>query len=131
MRQAIQLLLHRPALVEHLGDGSALQGLDQPGLPLLLELVELLGKSPQLSCGGIVEHWRIQGKNEEAGQLAKLAGQPLIVKEDGLETQFVAIVRKLAALRDEQRWEYLQSKVQLGTASEAEKGEYSRLSSGG
>lgn len=131
MRQAIQILLHRPVLVEHLGDGSVLQGLDQPGLPLLKELVELLGKSPQLSCGAIVEHWRAQGKSEEAGHLAKLAGQPLMAPEDGLETEFVAVVAKLAALRDEQRWEYLQSKVQLGTASEAEKAEYSRLSAGG
>jgi DNA primase len=131
MRQAIQFLLHRPALVEHIGDGSVLQGLDQPGLPLLQELVELLRQSPQLTCGGIVEHWRGQGKNEEAGHLARLAGQPLMVPEDGLETEFVAIVAKLAALRNEQRWEYLQSKVQLGSASDAEKSEYSRLSSGG
>jgi len=93
-------------------------------------LVELLGQSPQLSCGAIVEHWRALGKNEEAGHLAKLAGQPLMVPESGLETEFRAVVERLTALRDEQRWEYLQSKVQLGTATAAEKSEYSALSSG-
>jgi len=131
MRQAIQLLLHRPALIAQIDDWSVLQELDQPGLPLFLGLVELLQQSPQLSCGAIVEHWRVQGKNQEAGHLAKLAGQPLIVKEGGLETEFVAVVTKLVALRDEQRWEYLQSKIQLGTASDAEKREYSALSSKG
>jgi len=131
MRKVIQLLLHRPALIMRIDDWSVLQGLDQPGLPLLQELVELLQQSPQLSCGAIVEHWRAQEKREEAGHLARLAGQPLMVPEDGLEAEFVAAVEKLAILRDEQRWEYLESKVQLGSASDAEKSEYFALSSGG
>lgn len=131
MRQAIALLLHRPSLVTHIGDGSILQGLDLPGMPLLQGLVELLRESPQLSCGAIVEHWHAQEKHQEAGHLAKLAGQPLMVPEDGLEAEFTAVVAKLAALRDEQRWEFLQSKVQLGSATAAEKNEYFALSSGG
>ena len=131
MRKAIQLLLHRPSLVSLVDDWSVLQALDQPGQPLLQALVELLTQSPQLSCGAIVEHWRTQGKNEEAGHLAKLAGQSLMVPEEGLETEFLAVVAKLAALPDEQRWEYLKAKLQLGSATEAEKAEYSALSSRG
>jgi DNA primase len=131
MRQAIQMLLHRPALMAHMGDTSLLQGLDLPGAPLLRELVELLQQCPQISCGGIVEHWRSLEKRQEAGHLAKLAGQPLMVPEDGLEAEFVDVVKNLAALRNEQRWEYLQTKVQLGTATASEKSEYSALSSGG
>ncbi|HEC20132.1 MAG TPA: DNA primase [Gammaproteobacteria bacterium] len=131
MRQAIQLLLHRPQLVACIDDWSLLQGLEQPGAALLLELVELLQQRPQLSCGAIVEHWRTQEKLQEAGHLAKLASQPLMLPDNGLETEFVAVVAKLAALRDEQRWEHLQSKVQLGTATEAEKHEYSVLSASG
>ncbi len=130
MRQAIQLLLQRPMLIAHIDDGSVLQGLDQPGLSLLQGLIELLQQNPQLSCGAIVEHWRAQGKDEEAGHLARMARQPLMVPEDGLETEFVAVVKKLMALRDEQRWEYLQSKVQSGSVSDAEKREYLALSSG-
>jgi len=53
-----------------------------------------------------------------------------MVPESRLETEFRAVVERLAALRDEQRWQFLQSKVQLGTATEAEKSEYSALSSG-
>jgi DNA primase len=131
MRQAITLLLHRPSLVALMDDAFVFEGLDLPGLPLLQALVELLRKSPHLSCGAIVEHWRAQEKHQEAGHLAKLAGQPLMVPEDGLEAEFSAVVARLAALRDEQRWEYLQSKVQLGSATAAEKSEYFALSSAG
>ena len=131
LRQAIQYLLHRPSLAAQIEDWSMLDDLDQPGLPILRQLVELLAQSPQLSCGAIVEHWRSQGKNQEAGQLAKLAQQPMMVPEEGLETEFRAVVAKLEALRDEQRWEYLLSKLQMGSATDAEKNEYSRLSSGG
>ncbi len=129
MRTVIQLLLHRPAFILCVDDWSVLQGLEQPGLPLLQRLVELLQQNPQLSCGAIVEHWRAQGQNEEAGHLARLARQPLMLPEDGLETEFIAAVEKLAMLRDEQRWEYLESKIQLGSASDAEKSEYFALSS--
>jgi len=131
MRQAIRLLLHRPALVAHIADWSVLQGLEQPGLSLLQGLVELLQQNPQLSCGAIVEHWRAQGKSEDAGHLARLAGHPLMVPESGLEAEFIAVVKKLVALKDEQRWEYLQTRIQLGVASDAEKSEYSALSSAG
>ena len=55
----------------------------------------------------------------------------MMVPEEGLETEFRAVVAKLEALRDEQRWEYLLSKLQMGSATDAEKNEYSRLSSGG
>lgn len=131
LRQAIQCLLHRPSLVAQIEDWSMLDDLDQPGLPILRQLVELLTQSPQLSCGAIVEHWRSQGKNQEASQLAKLAQQPMVVPDEGLEVQFHAVVANLVALRDEQRWEYLLSKLQMGSATDAEKSEYSRLSSGG
>ncbi|MDT8383476.1 MAG: DNA primase [Gammaproteobacteria bacterium] len=131
LRQAIQYLLHRPGLAVQIDDWSALEGLDQPGLPILRQLVELLRQNPQLSCGGIVEHWRAQGQHEEAGQLARLAAQPMMVPDEGLETEFRAVVDKLAVLRDEQRWEYLLSRLQMGTATDAEKDEYSELSSRG
>jgi len=131
VRTVIQLLLHRPTLIACIDDWSVLQGLEQPGLSLLRGLVELLQQNPQLSCGAIVEHWRAQGQNEEAGHLARLAGQSLMLPENGLETEFIAAVEKLAMLRDEQRWEYLESKVQLGSASDAEKSEYFALSSRG
>lgn len=131
LRQAIQYLLHRPSLASQIEDWSVIDDLDQPGLPILRQLVELLRQNPQLNCGGIVEHWHAQGRNEEAGHLAKLAGQPMMVPDEGLETEFRAVVDKLALMRDEQRWEYLRTRLQMGSATDAEKNEYSELSSGG
>ncbi|MBN4079123.1 DNA primase [Beggiatoa alba] len=131
LRKVIQLLLHRPNLVLLIEDWSMLADLDQPGLPILRQLVELLQQRPQLSCGGIVEHWRAQGQGEAAGHLSKLAAQPMLVPDEGLETEFRQRVAQLTVLRDEQRWEYLLSKLKMGSATDAEKSEYSELSSGG
>lgn len=131
LRKAIQLLLYRPNLVLLVEDWSMLEDLDQPGPPILRQLVELLRQSPQLSCGAIVEHWRAQEQSQAAGHLAKLAAQPMLLSGEGLETEFRQLVDKLTVLRDEQRWEYLLSRLQIGTATDAEKKEYSELSSGG
>lgn len=131
LRQAIQYLLHRPSLVSQVDDWSMLEGVDQPGAPILRQLVELLRQNPQLSCGGIVEHWRALGQDAEAGHLAKLAGQPINVPDEGLEAEFRDVVGHLAKMPDEQRWEYLLSKLQMGSATDAEKNEFSELSSGG
>lgn len=92
LRQAIQYLLYRPSLVSQIEDWSMLDDVDQPGASILRQLVELLQQNPQLSCGGIVEHWRALGQNEEAGHLAKLAGQPMMVPDEGLETEFRDVI---------------------------------------
>ena len=130
LRQAIQCLLHRPSLVMQIEDWSMLDLVDQPGVSILRQLVELLRQNPQLSCGGIVEHWRAQGQNEEAGHLAKLAGQPMMVPDEGLEAEFRAVVGNLAKMPGDQRWEYLKSRLDMGLATDAEKKEYAELSSG-
>jgi DNA primase len=130
VRQTIQMLLHRPTLVALVGEWSMLDDLDQPGLLILRQLVELLRQCPQLKCGAIVEHWRAENRAAAAGHLAKLAALPMLVPDEGLETEFRQLVEQLTVLRDEQRWEYLLAKLQLGSATDAEIKEYSELSSG-
>ena len=111
-------------------DWSMLDHVDQPGVSILRQLVELLRQNPQLSCGGIVEHWRALGRNEEAGHLAKLAGQPMAVTDERLEIEFLGVVSNLAKMPGDQRWEYLKSRLDMGLATDAEKKEYAELSSG-
>jgi len=117
VRQAIRLLLHRPALVKFIENESALAELDQPGLPLLRQLVEFIGQNPHVTCGSIVEHWR----GEDAGQhLSKLAAQPLVIPEDGIEAEFRDVVSKLISHQQEQLVDGLLAKAHLGELSEEE-----------
>ncbi|MCK4586169.1 MAG: DNA primase, partial [Gammaproteobacteria bacterium] len=122
VRHAIHLLLHKPALVEHFGQASipplVLEKLDLPGLPLLRQLVEFISKNPHITCGAIVEHWR----EEEAGRhLAKLAAQPLVIPEEGLEDEFRDVVSKLASQHQEQLVEGLLARAHLGELTSEEK----------
>jgi DNA primase len=118
VRQAIRLLLHKPVLVEHFEQVSIPQNLDLPGLALLRQLVEFIGKNPHISCGGIVEHWR----EEEAGvHLARLAAQPLVIPDDGLEDEFRDVLSKLASQHQEQLVDGLLAKAHLGDLTDEEK----------
>lgn len=117
VRQAIRLLLHRPALVKHIENESVLEELDQPGLPLLRQLVEFISQNPHVSCGSIVEHWR----GEDAGKhLAKLAAQPLVLPEEGIEAEFRDVVSKLVSHHQEQLVDGLLAKAHLGELTEEE-----------
>jgi DNA primase len=118
VRQAIRLLLHRPALVKHIENESVLQELDQPGLPLLRQLVEFIGQNPHVTCGGIVEHWRGQ---DDQKHLAKLAAQPLVIPEEGIEAEFRDVVSKLVLHHQEQLVDGLLAKAHLGELTLEEK----------
>ena len=118
VRQAIRLLLHRPSLVEHIANKSVLQELDQPGLPLLRQLVEFIGENPHVTCGGIVEHWRGQ---DDQKHLAKLAAQPLVIPEEGIEAEFRDVVSKLVLHHQEQLVDGLLAKAHLGELTQEEK----------
>ncbi|NOX76477.1 MAG: DNA primase [Gammaproteobacteria bacterium] len=118
VRQAIRLLLHRPTLAGLCEDGEFLADLDLPGLPILRQLVEFARLNPHVSCGVIIEHWR----HDDAGRhLAKLAAQPLVLPEDGIEAEFRDLLTSLAAQRDEQQLDALLGKARLGDLSEQEK----------
>jgi DNA primase len=118
VRQAIRMLLHRPVLAKFIEGEILLEELDSPGLPLLRQLVEFISENPHVSCGGIVEHWR----DQEAGKhLAKLAAQPLVIPEEGLETEFQDVVSRLVSQHREQLLDGLLAKAHLGGLSDEEK----------
>jgi len=118
VRQAIRLLLHKPTLVEHIKEGAIPENLDLPGLSLLRQLVEFIGKNPHITCGAIVEHWR----EEEAGRhLGKLATQPMVIPDDGLEPEFCDVMSKLLSQHQEQLVDGLLAKAHLGELTDEEK----------
>lgn len=94
VRVAVSLLLQRPVLAER-ADPDELRRLDLPGIPLLVELVELFLARPHLNTAAAVEHFR--GREAHA-HLSTLAGWSLSVPDEGLEEEFD---EKLALIRRE------------------------------
>ena len=89
------------------GDARRLEGIDLAGLPLLIELIELLQEKPHLSTGALLEHWR---DRPEGRHLAKLAGEELLVAADGLEDEFASMLMELEARGREAHIEALLAK---------------------
>ena len=97
---------------------AVLENLELPGLPLLRQLVEFISKNPHITCGAIVEHWR----EEEAGRhLSRLAAQPLVIPEEGLEDEFRDVVSKLVSQLQDQLVDGLLAKAHLGELTIEEK----------
>jgi DNA primase len=69
-RGALRLLLQNPALAREAGNTSALTGLEEPDLPLLLQLLDYLRKNPQASMGAILGYWYGTPEGELLNRLA-------------------------------------------------------------
>ena len=70
VRRAIELLLYQPDLANEVDDSGFLQQCDTPGVPLLVELLNLLRQHPGLNTAAVLEHWR---EREEGSILQRLA----------------------------------------------------------
>ncbi len=117
VRNIITLLLHNPALGLELEPPFAFAALRQPGIGLLIELIELIHASPSLRAGALLEHF--VGR-EEAAALEKLA--LIEVPGDG-ETWQLEIRDALLQLERQtrqQRIEDLRAKIALDPAEKAE-----------
>jgi DNA primase len=127
VRALIRLLLQQPALANEAGDLGELAGIELPGLSLLIELLEFIRARPQITTGGILEHWR---QRPEGRHLEKLAGDPLLIPEEGMAQEFHDRLEHLCALPREQRFEELRARP-LKTLSPAERAELQRLAQTG
>lgn len=70
VRNIITLLLHNPALGLSIAPPYAFAALNQPGIGLLIELLDLIHASPSLRAGALIEHF---AGRDEAAALEKLA----------------------------------------------------------
>ncbi len=70
VRSAITMLLQQPAVALALPPSLHFASLDQPGIGLLVEIIELVHQRPDISTGMILEHF---GDRDEAPALTKLA----------------------------------------------------------
>lgn len=123
IRHAITLVLHKPALAAKAGDPKRFHSLRQPGIPLLIQLLEIAQTQPHLNTGALLERWRGE---EEMRHLVKLASTRLPVPDEGLEAEFTDTLARLDNLLIEQRAEQLLAKLAHEGLTEEEKHELQR-----
>ncbi len=122
VRSAIALLLQQPSLALDVPQPFAFAGLRQPGVPLLVELLDTVHARPDITTGSLLEHF--DGR-EEAAALQKLASQSLPGDEAGWRGELLGAIEQLQAQTLQQRREELQAR--LGSLSDAEKQELRAL----
>ena len=108
VRAAITLLLQQPSLALDLEPPYRFVALQQPGIPLLVDLVALVHARPDITTGALIEHF---GDREEGASLQKLASQSVPGDTDGLRADFLGAIAQLNALAFQQRRAELQSRL--------------------
>jgi DNA primase len=101
VRTAIALLLQRPALVDQVPESLPFAHLQQRGVGLLIELIELIRSRPGITMPAVLEHF--EGREEQAA-LEKLAMADLLTDpaEWGPEIVGALLRLELDALRQDQ-----------------------------
>jgi DNA primase len=81
VRQAVQVLLHFPGVGARIpaAEIQALGALDEPGVEILVQLLETLRVQPAASTAQLLERWR---DHPAAERLGRLAAEPSIVPDD-------------------------------------------------
>ncbi len=123
VRNIITLLLHNPALGLEVVPPYAFASLKQPGVGLLLELLDLIHASPSIRTGAILEHF---SGREESGALEKLSLIDIPGDSEAWQDSVLHGVQKLAAQANEQRLAELKTRS-LHTLSPEEKQELGYL----
>jgi DNA primase len=120
LRTAIGLLLQNPRLIEALEPPYLFGALDLPGMPLLLELIDLCRRRPEANTAVLLQHF--EGRAEQAA-LAKLAALDWPFERAQEKAEFVGAVIQLNRQFFAHRVEELSRKQVESGLSEAEKGE--------
>lgn len=124
VRTAITLLLQRPALAAEAPSLDGVRGLEEPGVAVLVELLETLRQRPHLHCGALLEQWR---DRPEGPHLARLARQPLATPPEGMAAEFRDALLRLEMQGLEQETQRLLRQAERGGLSGPDKERLSRL----
>lgn len=124
VRTAVALLLHHPSLAQQVSEPIAFAGLDMPGIPALVTLLELLKAEPGLKTGAIIERFR---ESELRPYLEKLAVWTHPVLQLDVQAEFRGVLAQLEQATRGQRTDRLLEKERAQGLSAAEKTELTRL----
>ncbi len=107
VRSAIALLLQQPSLALALEPPYTFNLLRQPGVSLLTDLVALVRERPDITTGGVLEHF---AEREEVTALQKLASQEMPGEEALWRDEFLDAMEQLEKQTLHQRIDELQAK---------------------
>ena len=107
VRGAIALLLQQPSLALALQPPYTFSALRQPGIALLTELVMLVYQRPDITTGGVLEHF---ADREEVAALQKLASQDMPGEAALWQNEFADAIAQLEKQTLHQRIDELQAK---------------------
>ncbi|MDT8310804.1 MAG: DNA primase [Methylophaga sp.] len=127
VRMAITILLKHPSLHKALADTDWLKNLTQPGISILIQLLETLRSNPQIANSAIlIERWR---GTEHYAALSKLLREPFQVDDaDKLKPELLGYFQKLERMAKEERQKFLEAKSKSSEGlTAAEREEYRSL----
>jgi hypothetical protein len=120
----IGLLLHTPQLALSANQPKRWEKLDIPGVKLLVGLLELLRSEPHYHSGVALERWR---GTPEGDQLAEMAKWNISLPADGVEAEFLGVMKWLDTELARLRRDELDAKWQREGLTPAEKTEFVEL----
>jgi len=124
VRSAISLLLQHPQLAHDVQGRGAIAGLRQPGIDVLVDLLQVIDARPDITTGALVEHF--EGRDAHAA-LQKLATQDMPGNEATWRTEFADAVGQLQRMVVQQRVDELQAKQGDGGLDAGDKDELRAL----
>ena len=124
VRSAITLLLQHPDFAAAVEPPHVFSALRQPGVSLLLELMDVSRSRPGLNTAILLEHF---GEREEAKSLRKLAVMDLPGETKALRMEFLDALTQLDRQTTQQRIDDLQQRLVEKGLANAEKAELRAL----
>jgi len=125
VRTAIQYLLYHPPLGAQITDIESLSQIEQPGIGLLIDLLENIKSTPTLTTAAILERWR---HTHEGQHLVKLAAwQPSLNDPESLQHEFLGAIERIQEQHRNARTQSLLAKSMAGGLNSDEKRELQRL----
>ena len=124
VRSAIALLLQKPALGAQVERPYRFADLRQPGIPLLLEILDIVAQRPEISTGALLEHF---AGHEQGEALRRLAAQALPGEEAVWAHELHDAIAQLERQTLQQRIDELQQKARAQGLDETDKYELRML----
>ena len=121
----IAYILNKPELAMLVEEPGELSGLSVPGIDFLTQLVTLVHTNPEITCAGILEHWR-DSRYEQ--RLNELASAPVVPEEESfdVEHEFIARIDKLKSAKARQSVDRIVRSKKPSELTEEEKEKFNR-----